>query len=186
MHNNNIKNNIMLSNFSILKNDLFFTDSFQQKGIMGEVYMTFAKKSTAESKFLYTYDLLKKDNKLPTKCLLINEKNNKKASKIRAQANVQFQNKNYVSALCDYNKSVMIAKNDSQDYALALANRSAALYYLEEYDACICDIHHALVAKYPNELTYKLYEREVKCLEKMGKLSQAKLKFKVSILYLHL
>ena len=31
----------------------------------------------------------------------------------------------------------MTAKIDSEDYALALANRSAALYYLEEYDDCI-------------------------------------------------
>ncbi|VVC37245.1 Zinc finger, MYND-type,Tetratricopeptide-like helical domain,SET domain [Cinara cedri] len=171
-------NNIMLNHIPILKNDLFFIESFQQKEIINEVYMTFAKKSSAESKFVYTYDILKKHNKLPTKCLMINEKNNKKASKIRAQGNVQFQNKNYASALSEYNKSVMIAKNDSQDYALALANRSAALYYLEEYNACICDIHHALSAKYPNELTYKLYERELKCLEKMGKISEANLKFK--------
>lgn len=181
MYNNNIKNNIILNNLSIFKNDLFFTESFQQKEIMSEVYMTFANKPTAESKFLYTYDILLKENKLPTKCLLINEKNNKKASKIRAQANIQFQNKNYVSALCEYNKSVMIAKINSQDYALALANRSAALYYLEEYDACICDIHHALATKYPSELAYKLYEREVKCLERMGKILEAKLKFKVCI-----
>ncbi|XP_026809754.1 SET and MYND domain-containing protein 4-like [Rhopalosiphum maidis] len=159
-------------------NDLFYTDCFQKNGTMGEVYVAFAKLPTAGDKFLYTYNLLKKYEKLPVVCKLTNPKNNEKARKIRADANVKFQNRDYTSALYEYNKSVMTAKIDSQDYVLALANRSAALYYLEEYEACIHDIHQALAKKYPTELAYKLYEREVKCLEHMGKTSQAKLKFK--------
>lgn len=163
-----------------LSSDSFYTDFFQKNELIGEVYTTFAKLPSAGQKFLYTYDLLKKYNKLPMQCKLTNPKSNKKACKIRADANVEFQKKNYASALCEYNKSVMTAKIDSKDYALALANRSATLYYLEEYDACIYDIHRALANKYPIELAYKLYEREMKCLTHMGKLSQAKFKFKVS------
>lgn len=87
-----------------------------------------------------------------------------------------------MSALCEYNKSVMTAKIDSQEYALALANRSAALYHLEEYDDCIRDVHHALAAQYPNEIAYKLYDREIKCLQKMGKISLAELKFDVGVI----
>jgi len=74
----------------------------------------------------------------------------------------------------------MTADLGSQEYALALANRSAALYYLEEYDACITNIHYALAANYPKELVYKLYDREIKCLVKMRKISLAKLKFEAS------
>lgn len=160
--------------------DNFYTECFEKNETIGEVYVTFAKLPTAEKKFLYIFDQLKKHNKLPTKCEPTNLKNNNEARKIRTEANEIFKEKDYVTALCKYNKSVMTAKINSQDYAFALANRSAALYYLEEYEACISDIRHSLAAKYPNELAYKLYEREIKCLEKMGNISEAKLKFKVS------
>lgn len=166
--------------------DSFYTECFQKTGILGDVYVTFAKQATAEKKFLFAYGLLKKFDKLPTRCKTANPKNNKRACNIRAQANVKFQNKDYVSALCEYNKSVMTAKIDGQDYALALANRSAALYHLEEYDDCVRDVRRALAANYPNEMAYKLYDREIKCLQKMGKISQAKLKFDVRIINEHI
>jgi len=171
----------MLNSFSSYSNDLFYTESFQNNEKMGEVYVAFAKCPTSLDKFLYTYNLLKKYNKLPMQHKSTNLKNNKKARKIRADANVKFQNKDYVSALYEYNESVMTAKVNTEDYALALANRSAALYYLKEYDDCICDIHQSLANKYPIALAYKLYEREVKCLIYMRKISEAKLKFKVSM-----
>jgi len=164
-----------------LDGDTFYTECFLEKEIMGEVYVTFAKKSTAESKFLYTYELLKKYNKLPTSCKTTFFKNNKLANTIRSRANKQFQNKNFVIALCEYNKSVMTAKIGTQDYALALGNRSAALYHLKEYNDCMSDIRRALVSKYPKELIYKLYEREIRCLIKIGKVLEAKLQFKASI-----
>jgi len=160
---------------------LFYMECFQKNEIMGEVYITFSKLPTSADKFLYTYNLLKKYNRLPTECKLTNPKNNKKARQIRSDANVKFQNGEYNSAFYEYNKSVMTAKINSEDYALALANRSAALYHLKEYDACIQDINRALANKYPTELSYKLYEREVKCLKHIGNITQAKLKFKVSI-----
>ncbi|CAI6352682.1 unnamed protein product [Macrosiphum euphorbiae] len=157
---------------------LTYVECFQKKEMMGEVYVAFAKLPTAGEKFVYTYNLLKKYKKLPTECKMTNHKNNKKARKIRADASIKFQNSKFHSALFEYNKSVMTAKIDTEYYALALANRSAALYHLEEYDACIQDIHRALTHNYPIELSYKLYEREVKCLKYMGKISEAKLKFK--------
>lgn len=159
---------------------LFYMECFQKKEKMGDVYVAFAKSPTAKDKFLYTYNLLKQNNKLPMECKLTKPKSNKLARKIRADANIMFQNEEFNNALCEYNKSVMTAKIGSEDYGLALANRSAALYHLEEYDACIQDIHRAESNKYPTYLSYKLYEREVKCLKYMGKISQAKLKFKVS------
>lgn len=181
---NNIKlyerNKNMLECFQCREQDNFYTECFEKNETIGEAYVTFAKLPTAEKKFLYVFDHLKKHNKLPTKCEPTNLKNNSEARKIRIDANEIFKKKDYVTALCKYNKSVMTAKINSQDYAFALANRSAALYYLEEYKACISDIHRSLAAKYPNELAYKLYEREINCLERMGNLSEAEFKYKVS------
>lgn len=92
-----------------------------------------------------------------------------------------FISKNYTFALYEYNKSVMTAEIDSKYYSFALANCSLVLYYLE--DACLSNIPHALVTKNdPNELMYKLYEREVKCLQKIGKIPKTTQKSVVSIL----
>lgn len=170
-----------------LADNLFYTQCFQDNKILGEVYMTFAKKPTEEDKFLYTYKMMKEYNRLPTITLKkpTDVKNNKISQKVRSLANVKFQNKKYVDSLWEYSASVRIAKNNSQDYALALANRSAALYHLEEYDDCINDIHRALASKYPNELAHKLYEREIKCLVKIKKISHATAKFKASTLFAH-
>lgn len=165
--------------------DVYYTESFMTNETMGEVYLAFANKPTAAGKFLYTYDLLEKHNKLPSKLpvnvLLREPKSNKKACSYRSMANVRFLNKDYVSALREYNMSIMSAEPNSEDYAFALANRSAALYHLEEYNDSIRDIHRALANNYPNTKSYKLYEREIKCLKNIGKISEAKSKFEASI-----
>lgn len=163
--------------------DDYYTDCFKEQQMMGEVYATFAKKTTGQSKFLYTYGLLKEHKKLPDKCdLTKNSKSNMIARKIRAEGNEFFASKDYVGSLCVYNISVMAAVVDSADFTLAVANRSAALYYLEEYDACINDVRYALANGYPPESAYKLYEREGKCHWKLGRTAQAKDKFQVCCL----
>lgn len=166
---------------SVVVNDMFYADNLLDREILRDSCVTFAKKPTAESKFLFVYELLNSSGKLPTFRHKSNAKDNKEACKTRTRANEKFQKKDYVGALVDYNKSVMTAKINSQEYALALANRSTALFYLEEYDSCITDIHRALASRYPDDLAHKLYHREVKCLMKMGKISQAKSKCKASI-----
>lgn len=166
---------------NIPDSEKYFTDFFHDAGIMAETFVAFANKPTAESKFLYIYDLFKTRDLLPTNLTSRRHKNNKNACTIRNKGTRFFENRLYAKALLEYNLSVMNASVGSVDYALALANRSAALYHLEEYDACITDIHLALATKYPNEKYYKLYEREVKCLGKLGRITQAKFKFKVDI-----
>lgn len=47
---------------------------------------------------------------------------------------------------------------------MAFANRSAALVHLADYERALVDIEQALLNGYPNELRYKLAERQVKCL----------------------
>jgi hypothetical protein len=78
---------------------LFYLECFQKNEKMGEVYVEFAKLPTAKDKFLYTYNLLKQNNKLPMECKLTKSKNNKLARKIRAGANAMFQNAEFNNAL---------------------------------------------------------------------------------------
>lgn len=50
----------------------------------------------------------------------------------------------------------------AEQLAIALANRSAALYHLEKYDLALNDIALAEQA-YPKEIMYKLKERAARC-----------------------
>jgi len=133
---------------------------------------------------MYVYNLLKLNNKLPVEHIMTNIKDNLEACEIRNQGNTLLNKKSFTNALRSYNASVMVAVVGSEDYALALACRSFALYNLKKYEACIVDIHYALANKFPTQQAYELYDREVKCLINLGKIRQAKLKYKVSIVML--
>lgn len=50
------------------------------------------------------------------------------------------------------------------ELALALANRSAALFHLLDYARALVDIEEALDSGYPLDLRFKLLERKAKCL----------------------
>lgn len=52
--------------------------------------------------------------------------------------------------------------DSGEQMAIALANRSAALYHLEKYDLALSDIALA-EQSYPKELLYKLKERAARC-----------------------
>jgi len=49
------------------------------------------------------------------------------------------------------------------ELALALANRSAVLFHTESFADALEDIEEALCSGYPEQLQYKLIEREAKC-----------------------
>lgn len=48
------------------------------------------------------------------------------------------------------------------DYAILLANRSAALYHMEKFSHALNDIELA-EENYPTEMLYKLKERTARC-----------------------
>ncbi|CAB3380919.1 Hypothetical predicted protein [Cloeon dipterum] len=56
---------------------------------------------------------------------------------------------------------------------MAYANRSAALFHLDMYVDCYRDISRALNTGYPNNMKYKLYVRQAKCLKACGMNCQA-------------
>ena len=51
------------------------------------------------------------------------------------------------------------------------ANRSVVLLRLNEYEKCLSDISAALHFGYPDNLQYKLYERQGTCLQALGYVS---------------
>lgn len=47
---------------------------------------------------------------------------------------------------------------------MTLANRSATLFHMKEYDLALADIEEAFSLDYPQELHHKLYDRRARCL----------------------
>lgn len=101
----------------------------------------------------------------------------------RELGNKSFKEGNYTEALNQYTQAVVYApypsqianggcgdgdKNDAnhddESLALALANRSAALYSLTRYRLCLLDIELAIKYGYPEANMFKLLIRKIKCL----------------------
>ncbi|XP_069701173.1 SET and MYND domain-containing protein 4-like isoform X2 [Periplaneta americana] len=95
------------------------------------------------------------------------EKSSLKASEFRTQGNSVFRKQDITGSLALYTKSVIHAPPKSEELSLALANRSAALFHLEEYKDCLQNITLALENGYPEPLRYKLYMRRSQCLSKL-------------------
>ncbi|XP_031849930.2 protein-lysine N-methyltransferase SMYD4 [Nomia melanderi] len=106
---------------------------------------------------------------------------NKKESKsialarnFKEKGNKQFQAKNYSKSIEFYTKCALYAPAKSSELPVAIANRSASLFYLNRYHDCIKDIELAIQFKCPKEIHYKLHLRLVKCYLKLGKPDLAK------------
>ncbi|XP_076750657.1 protein-lysine N-methyltransferase SMYD4 [Xylocopa sonorina] len=92
-----------------------------------------------------------------------------KAQTFKTMGNKEFQAKNYIKSIEFYTKCALHAPANSYELSLAIANRSASLFYLSRYDDCIKDIELAIRLNYPKQLYYKLYLRAVQCYLKLGK-----------------
>ncbi|XP_076624715.1 protein-lysine N-methyltransferase SMYD4 isoform X2 [Colletes latitarsis] len=113
--------------------------------------------------------------------LWLEQQYNKKESKsiekaqiFKIMGNREFQEKNYIQSIQSYTKCALYAPTNSYELSVAIANRSASLFYLNRYDDCIKDIELAIKFDYPKKLHYKLYFRAVQCYMKLGKQNLAK------------
>ncbi|XP_032793835.2 SET and MYND domain-containing protein 4 [Daphnia magna] len=96
------------------------------------------------------------------------------AQKKRTEGNEFFKKKNYERAVRLYSEAISKAPSIAKDteepqLAMAFANRSAALFHLDAYARALVDIDQALASGYPDELRYKLVERQAKCLMALGR-----------------
>lgn len=91
------------------------------------------------------------------------QRNNSLAELVREQGKLLFAQANYVEAIHKFNLSLKSAANDSDEIALAYANRSACFLHLDLIEECLVDICLAKKANYPTHLMHKLEKRSVKC-----------------------
>ncbi|XP_012526872.1 SET and MYND domain-containing protein 4 [Monomorium pharaonis] len=95
-------------------------------------------------------------------------KNLEISTAFKLAGNKEFQSKNYVASLELYTKSALYAPSNSIDLSIAIANRSASLFYLDRWQDCINDIKLAIRLGYPDNLRYKLHLRAAQCYIKLG------------------
>lgn len=106
------------------------------------------------------------------------------ARKLKDEGNKAFQSGDYTCAIQLYTKSIMKAPwntDSTQDLAVAVANRSAAFYHLEQHLMTINDVELVLSLDYPLELRYKVLDRKARCLLARKQLKDALLAFRATL-----
>ena len=145
------------------------------KFIAAKSYETLSKRfmsaETDEDRMAFTFSVLEEYCLIPTS--KSEEKNSNESIRLRNQGNRIFiGNRNnasyYIKAWELYSKSVAFAPNNSEELALAFANRSAVLVHLQKYKEALNDIERALGLGYPEHLKVKLLLRKTECLASIG------------------
>nr|CAD7438443.1 unnamed protein product [Timema bartmani] len=106
------------------------------------------------------------------------------AKGLKDAGNRAFQSGDNKSALALYNKSVLKTpwtSAASRDLSVSVANRSAALYHLKQYQPALDDIAFVSTLDYPLELNYKVLDRKARCLLAMNQLKDALEAFKATL-----
>ncbi|XP_053596110.1 SET and MYND domain-containing protein 4 [Microplitis demolitor] len=110
---------------------------------------------------------LEKQNKMKiTKCT-------DQAKRLKDKGNLFFKEKNYIASIESYTESAKYADFNNGDYSIALANRSAAFFFMSKYEQCLEDIAVVIESNYPKKLKYKLHLRATQCYIKLHKFHQA-------------
>ncbi|XP_006167616.1 SET and MYND domain-containing protein 4 [Tupaia chinensis] len=90
----------------------------------------------------------------------------------REEGNKKFQEKDYEGAAVLYSKGISHSR-PATEISLCYANRSAALFHLGQYEACLNDILRAQTHGYPERLRPKVMLRKAECLVTLGRLPEA-------------
>lgn len=97
-------------------------------------------------------------------------KNPQISSELRERGNKAYINNQDTDALELYTESVSYAPTNSEELALAYANRSVVLFRLKKFTSALVDINRALKSGYPQVLVPKLVTRKQKCISRINTL----------------
>ncbi|XP_054713862.1 SET and MYND domain-containing protein 4-like [Uloborus diversus] len=100
-----------------------------------------------------------------------------KASELRAEGNLCFQERDYAKAVEFYTQSILAAPfpkseeagSHGEELSLGFGNRSAALFHMHKDQECLSDIERAIEYDYPRDLRFKLLQRKGQCLMNLEK-----------------
>lgn len=180
-------------------NEIFehLCSSLRLKGRVESVSELFAKQTNDSDRVEIATQLLEEHNLIVIDNTFVREsdKSLKRSVDLRNSGNKSFQMKDDKAALILYTQSIATApvprtlkisdqelqiqlgENEkdctSEALALAFANRSAVFFSMGNHEACLSDIRQAMKYSYPKKLLYKLFERQGKCLQTLGRIESA-------------
>ncbi|XP_069800694.1 SET and MYND domain-containing protein 4 [Dendropsophus ebraccatus] len=85
----------------------------------------------------------------------------------KEEGNKRFGRKQYTAAAVLYSKAISHGSPGTEEMAVCFANRSAALFHLGHFAACLEDIERAQENGYPERLQSKILQRQADCLQKL-------------------
>ena len=142
-----------------------------EKSLSQSVQRAFSRLTTNRQRALFVVEH-RFDHFLPDVHADYSGKCDASADRLRLAGNVHFRRREFAAALRCYSESVRVAPaceaGDCRQLALALANRSAALYEVRRYSECAADIGRCLRRGYPVPLRCKLYARLARCHAALG------------------
>ncbi|KAJ9591989.1 hypothetical protein L9F63_001501 [Diploptera punctata] len=130
----------------------------------------------------FVTDLLRQKELLPTSSdKILKSKSLNECRQLKNDGNRAFIKKDDKKALVLYTKSIAAApiptdspNNEANDaLGIAFANRSAVLFSMRNYEKCLQDISQALKYNYPDKFLFKIYERQGRCFQNLGKRKEA-------------
>uniref|UniRef100_A0A8C6YKY5 Protein-lysine N-methyltransferase SMYD4 n=1 Tax=Nothoprocta perdicaria TaxID=30464 RepID=A0A8C6YKY5_NOTPE len=95
------------------------------------------------------------------------------ARRCREEGNGRFGSRRYREAARLYSQAASLERPGGPDLSLCFANRSAALFHLGHFQACLEDISRAQGHGYPDKLLPKVLLRKAECLLCLGRLQDA-------------
>ncbi|OWR44094.1 hypothetical protein KGM_213148 [Danaus plexippus plexippus] len=111
------------------------------------------------------YDISKEIKKFESGGEFPVKKDLEKALQLKDEGNKAVQKGDWGRSLQYYNESIILMPEiKSEELSIVLANRSAALNHLAQYEDTLRDIQRCLALGYPRHLRYKVYERRARCL----------------------
>ncbi|XP_050347933.1 SET and MYND domain-containing protein 4 [Nymphalis io] len=120
---------------------------------------------TQSERVLFIYKTLESLDAFPSVQEI--KKNNDTSLYYRNLGNKCFEETAYHKAWQYYNLSLLHATLNSENYCLALSNRSAVFYELNKHKECLQDIDKVFSLEYPVKLKEKLNNRKKMCNEAM-------------------
>lgn len=102
---------------------------------------------TENERVLLVYNILEDLNAFPAVIEVM--KDDKQSIYYRNHGNKFFTKSEFHKAWQYYNLSLLHAKKDSENFCIALSNRSAVFFELEKYNECIKDIDTVFSLQYP-------------------------------------
>ncbi|XP_046969169.1 SET and MYND domain-containing protein 4-like [Vanessa cardui] len=133
------------------------------QGKIKQMSVELLSQETNSERVLFVYKTIKGLNAFPSVQEV--KKNNDSSLYYRNQGNKCFDQTEYHKAWQYYNLSLLHAPINSENYCLALSNRSAVFYELNKYKECLRDIDTVFSLEYPKKLTEKLTKRKKMCNE---------------------